>query len=205
MATFEAQILDIIGGTLGSNHLSNIDDAALNDYLISSARTVIDLLDDTLLNKHTDTTATTSSEYAVDNKRVVSVTLGGYGCREIPFGLSGQAADENSIHFATAKSPIYFIDKLNKVSVLPTGTEADVNYIAYPTIDADVDTAIANFPDSAEYAVVLGAAIKVLQNVLSNYIHVDEDSELAGTMQVEINGLQAMYQHEMMKFQGAKS
>ena len=154
MATFEAQILDIIGGTLGSNHLSNIDDAALNDYLISSARTVIDLLDDTLLNKHTDTTATTSSEYAVDNKRVVSVTLGGYGCREIPFGLSGQAADENSIHFATAKSPIYFIDKAN---------------------------------------------------LLSNYIHVDEDSELAGTMQVEINGLQAMYQHEMMKFQGAKS
>ena len=205
MATFEAQILDIIGGTLGSNHLSNIDDAALNDYLISSARTVIDLLDDTLLNKHTATSATSSSIYAVDNKRVVSVTLSGYGCREIPFGLSGQAADSNSIHFATAKSPIYFINKANQVSVKPTGTEADVNYIAYPTIDADVDTAIANFPDSAEYAVVLGAAIKVLQNVLSNYIHVDEDSELAGTMQVEINGLQASYQHEMMKFQGAKS
>ena len=74
--------------------------------------------------------------------------------------------------------------------------------MAYPTIDADVDSAIANFPDTAEYAVVLGAATKVLQNVLSNHIHVDEDSELASTMQLEIGNLQGLYQHEISKFAG---
>ena len=205
MENFDAQILDIIGGTLGSNHLANVGQSALDDYLTISARTVLDVLPDPMLLKHLSTANTSSQVYAISNKRILRVTMAGYNCREVPFGLSAQVGDSNSIHYATAKSPVFFINGSSQVQVKPTTAEAAVDYMSYPTIDADGAGAISNFPDAAEYAVVLGAAIKVLQNVLSNHIHVDEDAELAAAMQLELASLQGIYQQEMSKLTGVKS
>ena len=103
MATLSNQILDLVGGTLGTSHLANVDQNALNDYLMSSAKTVIDLIPTEILYKYQHSSASTSSSvYSVSNARILTVTLGGYGCRQIQFGLSAQSGESNSIHFATA-------------------------------------------------------------------------------------------------------
>jgi len=58
------------------------------------------------------------------------------------------------------------------------------------------------FPDTAEYAVVLAAAIKVAQVLLGEMIHTNEDIELASAMQLESANLQALYTTEMQRLIG---
>ena len=58
------------------------------------------------------------------------------------------------------------------------------------------------FPDTAEYAVVLAAAIKVAQVLLGEMIHTNEDIELASAMQLESANLQALYTAEMQRLIG---
>ena len=60
---------------------------------------------------------------------------------------------------------------------LPTPTAnqtAIVYHVGYPTVDVDVVSTIANFPDEAEYLVVLYTAIKVAESAMVT----EEDPEL---------------------------
>ena len=93
------------------------------------------------------------------------------------------------------------IKQSGNLKCYPTGVEATVDYIGYPSLDAS-NTDISGFPDTAEYAVVLGSAIKVAQVLLGELIHTDEDLELASAMQLEIASLQALYTAEMQRLIG---
>ena len=106
----------------------------------------------------------------------LSANSGGYqlACREILPMYGGSATDSgNMMHYASATDPVYWIDSSSGVSTLkvkpdPEATQVSlVHHITYPSVDASDVSTIANFPDEAEYLVVLYASIKVLHNKMN--------------------------------------
>jgi hypothetical protein len=111
-------------------------------------------------------------------------------CREVSPSLADLANDSSSMHAASSTDPIFYkvsnSSSASTLFVLPTPTDnepSNVYYIGYPSFDADgsgsninikTATSIANFPDEAEYLVVLRAAI----NALEYQVVVEEDPEL---------------------------
>ena len=112
------------------------------------------------------------------------------GCREVSPLVAGSADDSNSMHAVSATDPIYWTESNSSgnptlfVKPLPTADQpAKVMHVSYPVFDADgsgtninikTATSIANFPDEAEYLVVLRAAI----NALEYQVVMEEDPEL---------------------------
>tara|TARA_Y100000593_G_scaffold22772_1_gene45339 strand:- start:519 stop:1304 length:786 start_codon:yes stop_codon:yes gene_type:complete len=112
-----------------------------------------------------------------------------YMCRQIPYSQSFNAGDPDHVESATPTDPLYYIEPqvdntVARVKVLPTSTAAIAKVISvdYPvftagdsgTYDVVNSTAIANFPDEAEYLVVLRAAIFAAQYQLA----IEEDDDL---------------------------
>ena len=96
------------------------------------------------------------------------------GCREISPLLADSANDSSSLNYATATDPVYWTESnssdIATLFVKPTPTNnqpAKAYHITYPTVDVSSVSTIANFPDEAEYLVVLYAAIKVLHNKMN--------------------------------------
>ena len=107
----------------------------------------------------------------------LSADSGGFekACREI-LPMYGDLTNDSSdmMYYAVVTDPVYF--KTNNASGNPTlfvrpnptaAQPAYVHHISYPSITSNSDTTIANFPDEAEYLVVLYASIKVLQNKMN--------------------------------------
>ena len=96
------------------------------------------------------------------------------GCRKVHPIFASSADDSTSLHYVTATDPIYWIESDTggdpKLFVKPTPTPnqpARLHHVAFPTVDVSAVSAIVNFPNEAEYLVVLYAAIKVLQNKMN--------------------------------------
>tara|TARA_R100001443_G_scaffold117244_2_gene140864 strand:- start:913 stop:1500 length:588 start_codon:yes stop_codon:yes gene_type:complete len=195
MQAFSLQIDNIVGYDVGAS--TDVDDA-----LTASAKEVLDILPDAMLLKHASTSATSSNVLDVENKRILRVTSGGYIAKEVPLGLSTQVSDSNSIHYATARTPAYYIKSNKNLEIKPS--DGNVDHITYPPVTHDL-TAINQFPDTAEHAVVLSASIKLLNKKLGALIVTDEDTELAQTIQGLIASTSALYQKEIQRLTGAKS
>ena len=95
-------------------------------------------------------------------------------CREIPAEYGDLANDSSSMHYATVTDPVWWIESKSDdeatLFVKPTPTAAQnakVYHLGYTACDASEIAAISNFPNEAEYLVVLYAAIKVLQNKMN--------------------------------------
>ena len=100
------------------------------------------------------------------------------------------ANDSNSLYKASVTDPVYWILSSGDAAILnviPTPTEnqtADVYHIGYPSVDVSSDSTIANFPDEAEYLVVLYTAIKVAESVMVS----EEDPELFAPIIATLKG-----------------
>ena len=95
-------------------------------------------------------------------------------CREIDPKDKFKASDTNSIHAASATDPVYYVEG-SKLNVLPVSSSVVYYLIPDPSITANSgDGHIANFPNEAEYLVVLYAAIKNLEHLSVE----EEDPEL---------------------------
>ena len=271
MQTLKLQVSDLIPNSL--------EDAKIEDILNASAKVVLDSLPNMLLSQYASTTTTSSSEFNVKNKRIIKVVQANYSASPKDASLEHWLTDVGSIHYADATSPMFVVKSSGSLKCYPIGTEATVDYIGYPVIDA-ADTSIGGvtltgilttpatntflyddhylsngdvvylsaftentalngltgivegastndfrlqgvafsfdegmsstgkatkegqFPDTAEYAVVLGSAIKVAQVLLGGLIHTHEDVELASAMQLEAASLQALYTAEMQRLIG---
>tara|TARA_B110000467_G_scaffold159590_1_gene177468 strand:- start:1565 stop:2389 length:825 start_codon:yes stop_codon:yes gene_type:complete len=274
MQSLKLQVSDLIPNSL--------TDAQIEDILNASAKVVLDSLPNMLLSQYTSTTTTSSSEFNVKNKRIIKVVQANYSASPKDASLEHWLGDADSIHYADATSPMFVVKSSGVLKCYPTGTEATVDYIGYPVIDA-ADTSIGGvtltgilttpgtdtflyanhylsngdvvylsdfatgtnvvlngltgivegattndfrlqgvaipfvedvlgsvakvtkegqFPDTAEYAVVLGSAIKVAQVLLGEIIHTSEDIELASAMQLEAASLQSLYTTEMQRLIG---
>ena len=111
-------------------------------------------------------------------------------CRQIPHTLSFKASDPDSLEYATETDPVFYYEPQADntavlVKVLPSSSAnvAKVNSVDYPVFDADgsgsntnikTSTSIANFPDEAEYLVVLRAAITAAEYQLA----IEEDTDI---------------------------
>lgn len=170
MATLSAQIQALTG--------TNVDETQLNQFCEDGVRELINLFPQNLKNmcytKNTFTSAAAGSEAeTIASKHIGSVYAGTVQCREIDPKDKFKASDGNSIHKASATDPVYYVEG-SKLNILPASSSGIYYLIPDPSIDADVVSAIANFPNEAEYLVVLYAAIKNLEHLSVD----EEDPEL---------------------------
>jgi hypothetical protein len=170
-------------------------------WLTDAAKEVINILPPELkMECATITSLTSSTPMDLDaTGKVLHVTRenadSGYhiGCRKVNAILAGSADDSTSLHYVTATDPIYWTESDTggdpKLFVKPTPTAnqpARVHHVAFPAVAYDA-TAIVNFPDEAEYLVVLRAAITAAEYKLN----FEEDAELYIPI---ISSLKAQYQ-----------
>jgi hypothetical protein len=92
-------------------------------------------------------------------------------CRLIPAWKRGRAADSSDMEYATATDPVYYTND-GKFNILPSGGSGN-KLVSIPTysqsspLDASAISTITNFPNEAEYLVVLYAAVKALQQAMN--------------------------------------
>ena len=116
-------------------------------------------------------------------------------CRKIHPMHAGLISDSSSLHYATVTDPVYWIESDSggdpKLHVYPTATAlqpAKVYHITYPTVDVSAVSAIVNFPNEAEYLVVLYTAVKVLQNKMNEMNSLAAiDTTAFGAITTELN------------------
>ena len=183
MATLSAQIQALAGTGTGSE---------MADWMTDGAREIINILPTELKEKCSQITALTDGN-GVDmdgfgdvlhvTRETGNTTTIYAPCRKIPSMYGGMAADSSSLmYYGTATDPVYWIESNSsdhsKLFIKPDPTasqDAKIYHIGYPlfttgdteTWDIAQKTTITNFPDEAEYLVVLYAAIKVLQNKMN--------------------------------------
>tara|TARA_R100000789_G_C2876037_1_gene112921 strand:- start:12 stop:476 length:465 start_codon:yes stop_codon:yes gene_type:complete len=78
----------------------------------------------------------------------------------------GKYSDPDDMNYASVTDPAFYVEN-NSIDVLPAGGSCTYSEVQYPAV-AYGDSAIAVFPDEAEYLVPIYASIKSLQNVLGN-------------------------------------
>ena len=169
MATFEAQgegltSLAIAGGTAPTQ-------TELTQFLTDGAKEVINNLPDHLLALcSSEQTFTSGTPQTLNTGKVLYATRSdgtiAQPCRLIPSAMVGRALDSGDMTAASTTDPIYYI-KNNTIDIAPSSGASVYSEVQYPAV-AFGDSAIAVFPDEAEYLVVLYASIKSLQNVLSD-------------------------------------
>ncbi len=209
--TFKTQIENLTGKrAYSSNTDTTYYENMVSNFLKQSARAVLDTLpDEVLIKDSVKTSISNENGITVTDKKIVKVTRAGYGCIEMPLEEKAHLqAGSGSIKEPTKRSPIYYIEgQLDTGGFLfikpdPIASEmGQVDYNSYPAPN-HFDSSITNFPDIAEYAVVVGASMRLLQHHLNNLIHVDEDVELAQIVQQELLNLQGMYRDEIARLNG---
>ena len=165
MATFSAQVTDLIGGTL--------DQTACDQWAVDGAREIIVQLPASVQEKCSDKSTLNASTTTLD---LDTATIGkilyctrNNGSYDIPCRLvsavDAHLVDDSTAtnYYAVADDPAYFI-RDNKVEIKPNPTGAQngfVYHLLYPSsIDISADSSIASFPIEAEHLLVLHIAMK---------------------------------------------
>mgnify|MGYP003133740941 CR=1 FL=1 len=208
MANFQTQIENIAGETSTSTQSDLTDyQNMLNDFLKQSARALLDTLPNDVLERDAvQKEVANDSGFDVTDVKLIKVNRNGYGCIQVPLEFKARMEpDSKSIYEPTKKSPIYYIEGQSSsgaklfVKPAPTNSEKatiDVNQYPAPLY---TDSAITNFPDRAEYSVVIGAALRLLQHKINKLVHSDEDVELAQVAQQDLAMVKGMYTEELMR------
>ena len=204
MATFEAQVEALT--SLSIDGSSAPTQTELTQFLTDGAKEIINLLPGKLKEKVMSITnlyiGNTDTVMDVDGKgQILYVTRenadsGVYApCRKINAMYGDLTNDsENIIYGASATDPVYYVESNSggnsTLFVKPTPTAAQpakVYHIAYPSV-AYGDSAIANFPDEAEYLVPLYGSIKALQNAMgAMQTNTAIDTTALGAVVTELN------------------
>lgn len=139
------------------------DTASLTQWLTQGAKHIVDLLSDDRVKKFaTSVSVDPTAGLDVSGYRLSYVHVNGYDARPIDAGQKAVNQDADSIHFAIARSPVYYFD-IGRLYVLPMGTNGTLSAMVYPTVLYSATT-IPNFPSELEDAVVLFTAIRVLNS-----------------------------------------
>ena len=167
MATFSAQVVDLVG--------TFSDETALDSFITEGANEVINAMPRSMQERIAEETTVTSGTTASEGHKVLSMTRNDgtidQPCRYISSKKRGRAADSSDMEYATATDPVYYVVD-GKFSILPSGGSGNKlssvpTYSQASALDASSLSAITNFPNEAEYLVTLYAAIKALQQNMS--------------------------------------
>ena len=164
MANFDAQITDLVGGT--------IDQTACDQWMEDGVRELINMFPENLkemcYTKNTFTSAAAGSEAeTIASQHIGNVFAGSYLCRTIDGTDKFKASDSGDFLYATATDPAYYIEG-GKLNILPASSSGVYYLVPDPSINADAVSAISNFPNEAEYLVVLYAAAKQLHQYMNS-------------------------------------
>ena len=199
MDDFQTQIEDIIGGTVFN------DTGFITQAIQGVGSEIVKVTPDIKLLPLSKEADITTGGLSILDKRVLEVHKSNRQARPIQSSNVAQAKDSGSIHYATARDPVYY-NSSSKVYVVADGSEATGNVVYVPLIPtSDGSTAIVynasavlHFPQEAIHILVTGAAARCLQQLLALkneqlkiYVQTDEDAELAQAITLEINSIQA--------------
>lgn len=172
MADFKTRIDDLTG-------FASTDDTALSDWLSAGARSVLNILPLNKLERIASTTTFQDSQ-DVEGKKIIAVMRKDENhptdtnilmpCRKVSPSLKGRVTDSNYMEAASTSDPVYYIenDVLNVVPTHSSGNSSSVVHINSAITVAHGDSAIGNFPDEAEEAVVLYASRNALLRLQNN-------------------------------------
>mgnify|MGYP003132006996 FL=1 len=199
MADFQTQIEDMIGTVV-------FDDTGFITQAIQDVGSeIVKVTPDIKLIPLSKEGDITTDGLTILDKRVLEVHKSNRIARNIPSGDVAKAKDSGSVHYATARDPVYYYSS-SKVYVVADGSEATGNVIYVPLIPTSDGSsaivynasAILHFPQEAIHILVTGAAARCLQQLLALkneqlkiYVQTDEDAELAQAITLEINSIQA--------------
>lgn len=201
MATFQSRIEDYVG--------TQSDTTALTQWLTDSARKLVDIIPEEKALLYVTSTAV-SIGLAIEPYRVVMVSAGGYGARQVSPFLESQVLLSGSLHEATTRDPV-FIVKNTLLKVYPTSVTGLAYTITYPTV-AYGDSAVSVLPKQLIDAMIFDVASRcriaqandVINTALSAGIVIittdldtDEDIELATAQNVKLNAYQLQYSSYM--------
>jgi hypothetical protein len=180
---FDTQILDLVNATYS-------DQTAMDGWATDAVKEITNILPPLLKEKCTTETTLNHSATTMDMDGVgeilyvnrLSADSGGsrIPCRKVPSMYGELSNDSNSLYKASVTDPVYWILSSGDAAILnviPTPTEdqtAIVYHVGYTSVDVSAHSTIANFPDEAEYLVVLYTAIKVAESLMIS----EEDPEL---------------------------
>ena len=164
MATFSAQVVDLVG--------TFSDETALDSFITAGANEVINAMPRPMQERVAEETSFTNTTTSEGSKVLHVLRNDGtidQPCRRIPARYRGRIQDSSDMQYATSTDPAYYVQDA-AVTIFPTGTGKLVSIPTYSEaspLDASAISAITNFPNEAEYLVVLYAAIKALQQNMS--------------------------------------
>ena len=172
MATFEAQVEGLTSISIDGS--SSPTQTELTQFLTDGAKEILTSLPNSKKELYTSSNELNSStlNYTVAGSEIFSVTRDdgtiNQPCRRVPAALQGRIRDSGDMMAASSTDPVYYIAN-NLLSVVPEPSDsnnAHVQALAYPAV-AFSDSAVAKFPDEAEYLIPLYASIKSLQNAMA--------------------------------------
>ena len=171
MATFSAQVVDLIG--------TFSDETALDTFITEGANQVIDAMPRPVLERIAEETTVTDGTTTSEGHKILYVLKNDgtidQPCRQIPAYKRGRVQDSSDMEFATDTDPVYYIQD-GKINIFPNGNGLMVSVPTYSQsspLDASAISTITNFPDEYEYLVTTYAAIKALQQNMSGLIESD--------------------------------
>ena len=154
-----------------------------------------------------------TSAIDVEGKRIISVLRKDENngskrmpCRLLPPSMMGRVDDSNYMEAASTSDPAYIIFN-NELNTFPASVASNDSRIvsintAITVAHGDGASGISDFPDEAEYAVVLYAARQAVERKISD-ANVDEDVELVSGLTAQYQVLDGLYKEQLQTLQGA--
>ena len=169
---------------------ASLEDDALSDWLTAGARSILNILPISKLERIASTSVFTNT-IDIQGKRIVAVTRKDAGnasrhmpCRKIPVSMKDRASDPLYMEYAQASDPVYCIqtDNLETKPDSVASNDSAVTFIntGITVAHGDGASGIDNFPDEAEDAVVLYAARNALERLM-NDLHTNDLIDNAST------------------------
>ena len=162
---FDTQIQDLVGTGF-------TDQTAMDAWMTDGVKEVINSMPPAMLELCSSvqsfaSTGVGSESETLNTAKISGVTLDGEPCRLIPAVSKNKVSSIDDMDYASFTDPVYYVEG-NKINALPSGGACKYSEVQYTTVNASDDSAIAIFPDEAEYLVVLYAAIKALQQQMNS-------------------------------------
>jgi len=206
MATLSAQIISLVGETPTQSELDT--------WCLEAVKEIAMQLPASMHEKCSDKSTLNTSTTTLDlNTATVGRVLyctrnnGTYdkSCRLVSSSEAHLVDDSTATNFyATADDPAYFLrDNKAEIKPNPDGNGASFYHILYPSGVTYDDSSISNFPQEAEYLVVLYAAIRAVQERMANEAS-NEDSELYALHSDKYAKLSAEYQKGLTLLSGVQ-
>lgn len=161
---------------------ASTDNDALKDWIASGASEIINMLsgNDLYLCAKEATWTTSNGLKWTNESKILDVFLNDgtidQPCRKVSNRDTGRVTDAHDMDYATSSDPVYYIMPSStagssSLQVIPNASSSSTGTVLYvqssPSFSV-TDKKIDNFPDRYEYIVILYAAIKVLQRMMSD-------------------------------------